>query len=446
MATDPWAPVIVPATIENLVKLGSFGATATVLKEKYNESMAFADWAKELLTVNTDDIRNRLGTDTVLSDISAIKTAVDAIQLYTPGNAVTYTAPDSPTYLTIPEYTPQTLGTMLAIPAVEAITIGDVPSTVVSFTNTEFTDTLLTGLKSKLLADFSTASTGLGNAEAALFSRDTARQSAARATAYAEITTQFSSRNFDVPPGAILGKQTEANNESNIRLSDASSQIMAESARLAQAWNQSALTASVQCIGLIAQTFDSKILRDFEAAKTGVQLAIEGFKSEVSVAIAKAELNKAAITATVEANAGTVQTFQAEIAGEIEPIKAIAGANQTIAAAYGTAVQSAFAELSSQIAPEELKLKGVGVNAQIGSTKAELIAKEVSITIDAAVRQLTLEVSTLAGLAQASSQMIASSLNSVNVSASMGYSGNYSENDNLNIARGDVSKTQSITE
>ena len=399
-------------------------AVKEVLTAKYADAGAWTTYGATLLTDFMSDIQQLLNSATAGTDLSTIATAIAAIELYTPpGTGFTYNAPDAPQYDDIPVYEAQTLDTVLGIPAVEVITVGDAPSTDIVFTNSAFTDSLLDSLKTRLAADITTSSTGLGDAEAALFARETARQNDVRTKAYSEVTTQFSARGYDEPPGALNAKIKEANDTSTIRLSDSSSQIMAESARLAVDYNKSVLSNASQLLDLVSRVFDSGIMRDFEAAKAKVQYAIEGFKQIVSVALAKAELNKTAITATTAANQGTVEVFTAKIAGQIEPIKAIAETNQAKAAAYSAAVQAASANLTAQMAPEELKLKGVVANSTIAGTKAEIALKEAMMVIEDARRQVELEVQTLLGLAGGAQQIIAGALNGVSVSSSFGFGG-----------------------
>lgn len=398
-------------------------AVRNVLDAKYSDAGAWAQWAAKMLEEDIANISNLLGKDIVGTDLANLTAALNTIALYTPPGTFSYTAPTGPVYDTVPAFASQTIGALLAIPAVEAITIGAAPSTAITFDNPDFSDTLLSSLRNKLSADLTAGSTGLGDAEAALFARETARQNAARALAYTEITTVFSARGFDMPPGGIAAKQTEANNESGIRLSDSSAAIMAESAKLAQSWNQTTVTACTQIVDVLARVFDSKIIRNFEAAKNAVILSLEGFKQEVSVALAKADLNKTAIASTVAANDATVKVFQAEIEGQIAPIQAIAGANNAKASAYGAAVQASVASLNAQVIPEELKLKGAGINAQIAGAKADIAAKEADLSIGTAARQLALEVETIRGLAQGAQQIISGALNGVSVSTSFGYGG-----------------------
>ncbi len=398
-------------------------AVKEVLTAKYADAGAWTTYGAGLLEGYIDKIQEGLNTATASSDLATVTAALAAITAYTPPAPFTYTAPTAPIYDTVPTYTAPTLDAIIAMPTVETIVVGDAPATDVTFTNSTFSDTLLESLKTRLAADIDTSSTGLGNAETALFARETARQNDTRAQAYNEVTTQFASRGYDEPPGALNAKIKEANDTSTIRLSDSSSQIMAESARLAVDYNKSVLSNASQLLDLVSRVFDSGIMRDFEAAKAKVQYAIEGFKQTVSVALAKAELNKTAITATTAANQGTIEAFVAKIEGQVAPIKAVAQANQAKAAAYGAEVQGAVGNLNAQVIPEELKIKGVGINAQIAGTKADVAIKEATLAIEDARRQVELEVQSLLSLASGAQQIIAGALNGVSVSSSFGFSG-----------------------
>lgn len=420
---------IIPATTDlgELSSLSVSTATKTVLDAKYADAMAWATWAATMLNDNVMSMTSKLSNDAVLDDLTALRDILNAIQMLTPPSSVfQYNAPVSPTYNETPDYVAPSLGTILAIPDVTAVSVGDVPSTVINFSNPDFTDTLLTAMRTKLANDLVTSNTGLGDAEAAMFARETGRIIAERAVAYNELTTQFSAAGWPAPPGALTAKQTELTNESSKRLADSSAAILTESARLAADYNKHIQTVAVQLIDILARAFDSKVLRDFDAAKTTVMLTLEGFKETIQVAIAKAELNKTAITATVAANDGTVKAFLGEIEGQIAPIKAISEINQTKATAFSAAVQAASADLQAQIIPEEFKVRVAEANAKIGGIKADAAAKEAELAIVDTQRRVTLEVETLRGLAQSAAQMVASALNSVNVSSSLGFQGSTS--------------------
>jgi hypothetical protein len=304
-------PDIPEATDFDITTGTTSDAVRQVLDAKYTDAGAWATWAATMLQTDIADINNLLATDKVTQYLEALSAAID----------------------TLPEFIAGTISGGVA----------------------DFTNSALVALQSRLATDIATYSTGLGTAEAALFARETARQNAARSAAYTEITTQFSSRGYDLPPGALTAKQTEVNNESGIRLTDSSTAIMAESARLAVDYNKSVIAGAIQLQDILSRVFDSKEMRLFEASKASVMYEAEVFK----VTLAR----------------------------------------------Y--------------------------------STQGELALKQAEIVIQAQARQLALEVSTLLGLAQSASQMVAAALNGVSVSTSLDYGASTS------MGRGD-NKTTSL--
>jgi uncharacterized protein YktA (UPF0223 family) len=413
----------------------------STLASKYDDANTWVEFGRSLIWTLDAEYENALAQNTTWDDLARLRDSLDLLESYLPPTSFVYTSPDRPTFTDVPAYSSPTMGTILAIPEVLDVTIPDAPDSAIVFTNSEFSDSLIDVTRSKL----ETTGTGLGDSEAGIFARETARQNDARAKAYTEITTSFSSRGFDLPPGALLAKQTEINNESNIRLADASTAIMAESAKLAQAWNQTTVTGSVQFLDILARVFDSKVMRDFEAAKTSVMMAFEGFKQVVLAATTKAQLNATAITATTSANEGTVKAFVAQVEGQVAPIKAIAEANKAVAEAYDAEVKGEASSLQAQMLPEELKLKGHDLNVRIAGMKADVISKEVALGIDIAMKQLQFTGSILAAKTEAAKQIIASALNSVNASVSMSIGGSSSESEDINRTNQDVFKSQNIS-
>lgn len=418
MPISPPPPISTPDPTGDYARAQSW----SLITAKYADAGSWAQWAAGILNTELTAIKEKLGKDLVSTDLEAVKTAIDAIVLYDPtGFTASYTAPDAPVFTDVPVYEAQTLGTILTIPAVDAITVADPPSAAMTFTNDAFSDALLDALKTKLTNDLTNGSTGLMDAEAGMFARAVQRENDILAEAYDQITTGFSSKGFDLPPGALTALQARESNKSVIRLTDVNTGILELSAKLAQAWNQTSISASAQILDLVGRLFDSKVMRDFEAEKARVTLSIEAFKQTVSVALAKAELNKAEISATISANEGTVKVFEAELQGQIAPMKAIAESNQAVASAYGAAVQGATADVNSQILPEELKIKGMQANGALAGTQAQVALEMAKVAIETSVRELSLEVATMGNVANGAQQMIASALNSVSSSSTFGW-------------------------
>ena len=265
----------------------------SMLTAKYADAGAWAIWAADLMNTRIADMEASLGADTVEADIAAL--------------------------------------------AAEIGTIVDSHPGTIAGTGAGFSDALLTALKGRLETDIATYSTGLGTAEAAMFSRETARVTAERAIAYNEVTTTFSSRGFDMPPGGVAAKQTEASNESSKRLTDSSGKILEESARLAVQYNLGIINASAQLIDALAKIYESEETRKFEASKATVMLAVENYRSTLGLVTAKADivLKKGELALGAKAR---------QLALEVETFRALAlGAQQMIAGAMnGISASASF--------------------------------------------------------------------------------------------------------
>lgn len=225
-------------------------SVSTAVKElvsaKYDNATAWAMWASQIMASNITDITKLLGSDTVAADLAALVAEIGTITASSPG-------------------------------------------TITGATGT-FSDSTLTALQARVNADLAAFSTGLGSAEAAIFARETARVTAERALAYTELSTQFSARGFDMPPGALTAKQTEINNESSKRLTDSSGKILEESARLALDYNKHIQGVATELVSVMSKVFESREMRLFEASKATVMLSVENYKSYLANVSTKADI------------------------------------------------------------------------------------------------------------------------------------------------------------
>lgn len=401
--------------------VGAYSRTWEMLVSKYNTAGSWAQWAQTVMDTAMGDINDEVNSSDTSAALDSILDAINSVPSYSLGTLPSYTAPTAPTYLAIPSYSAPTIGTLLDIPAVVDLVVPDAPSSSISHTEDPFSDTMLTAIRTRIETDIA----GATAAEAAMFNRHTLRVTDESTKAYNEITAQFSARGFDLPPGALLAKQTEMANERTKRLTDVSADIMSEAAK-------QAFSGALQMLDMMSRLNDNKIMRAFEAKKVEVQYAIEGFRALIDGLKAKGDLNKSAIEATVSANKGTVEAFLGQIEGQTAPIKALSESNTAMATAYKAAVDSASASVQAAIAPEELKIKGIGVDIQRATAKGEIASKAATLEIENAKNNLSLKVSALQGLAQSAAQMIASALNSVHASTSFGYTAHASSSTNTN--------------
>lgn len=207
-----------------------------MLQARYADAGNYAVWAHQTLQILTDELKIITSTDVVTAKLADLLAVLNAM-----------------------------------------------PATTITYTDNGFSDSTLTALKNRIESDLATSHTGLGTAEAALFARHEARVASSNSKALTEITTQYSSAGWDMPPGGLLAKQTEMVNEGNKRLTDVSADVMAESARLAVEYNKTVLQQAMSLVDLLGRLYDSKTMRDFEKAKTQVTLDLETLKLKAAV-------------------------------------------------------------------------------------------------------------------------------------------------------------------
>lgn len=248
-----------------------------MLQARYADAGNYAVWAHQTLQILTDELKTITDTDVVTAKLADLLAVLNAM-----------------------------------------------PATTITYTDNGFSDSTLTALKNRIESDLATSHTGLGTAEAALFARHEARVAAERAKAYTEITTQFSSGGWDMPPGALLAKQTEMNNESGKRLTDTSADVMAESARLAVEYNKTVLIQAMGLVDLLGRLYNDKVMREFEKAKTQVTLDLEALRIKASVLsdAARLELDAALreTTTRVETLRGLAQGAMQMIASAMNSV------------------------------------------------------------------------------------------------------------------------------
>ena len=238
-------------------------------------------------------------------------------------------------------------------------------------------------------------------------------------------------------------------------------------------------------------------MRDFEAGKNKVLMALEGFKASVSVMVANADLEGRYMGALATSNSSIAQIFSAEIGGETARVNAISDLNKSKASGYSAEVGAASAAVSATATANQALAtayqagisgqttaingatetnkgmageysaragaEGSYVSAQGQRAAAEAQGQEVKVrkalgvaeiaksmalsNIDAATRKYLGEISLMQGIAQSAAQMVSSALASVSASVSMGHAANsgYNVSEDANAARtNDIHTTKQL--
>lgn len=197
--------------------------------------------------------------------------------------------------------------------------LGDFTPGTISYTDTPFSDTLLTSLRARFSADID----GATAAEAAVFARHSSRADAETNRAHTEITTMYSSAGWEAPQGSMVALQAEATNERAKRLTDASADIMATAAK-------EATQGAIQLVDMLGRLNDNRDMRAFESAKTEVLVGVDGYKSTLEAIRTKAELGirgaDLSINASLHQMSIKVQTLQSLAQGAFQLMASAEGA------------------------------------------------------------------------------------------------------------------------
>jgi hypothetical protein len=280
-------PIPTPTTITGD---SAYSVARNALIARTTDAGAWATWAAQLMYDQTTNITNTLSADIITDHITPLLTLLG----------------------TIPSWTDGSLG----------------------YTNNTFSDSFLTALKARLIADIGVFSTGLGEAnETAMFARATERVTAERLKVYNDMTDEVSSRGFDIPPGSLTARQTELNNEASIRLTDTSTDILKETTTLASAYNTQMLQLSVTMVDVLGKVFDAGELRAFEVAKTTILQRLDGYRAELSMYETKAKLID-------ESSKLILDTLLREMTLELESFKGVAQAAATMVSGALNSVSS----------------------------------------------------------------------------------------------------------
>jgi hypothetical protein len=298
-----------------------------------------------------------------------------------------------------------------------------------------YTSDVLEQLKTKLLSDLIAGGTGLDNeTEQAIYNRAISRQEEDNERLYSEALNFFSSRGWDLPPGALSGRLMEASNQINRTREDLNNDILIQQSKLAQENTHFIITSSIQNEkNLIDYTNDYQ-QRAFEAAKFVVEAALivyrarveaykaqfDAYRAKADVYVAriraesvKAELYKAQIDglrAVVEIDRARVEAYRAQIQGvatlidmyrtemeagriqaEIQRVKIDAFRAQVDAyQAQLGAITAIYNLYQAQIAGEEAKARMYA--AQVEGYKARVGAYKATADVDVSRVQAEVEL------------------------------------------------------
>lgn len=197
---------------------------------------------------------------------------------------------------------------------------------------------------------------------------------------------------------------------------------MAEGYKAAVAGASGAVTAVAQVITAEVEGYKADLLNAISvidaASKSNVANA-EVYKAEVAATTAE-------INAVAQVNSSIAQSNAAVLSGYSQEVSATMEINKAASSVYANDVAGAQTVVAASISQAEAESKAYQIASNIELAKTDLISKHILSQIDAAVRQYAAKLGALQSSAQVAGQMVASSLNGVNVSSSFTWGGSSS--------------------
>lgn len=189
-------------------------------------------------------------------------------------------------------------------------TLGDftarAPSAAIDFTETEYSSTLLDEVKAKL-SSMMAGGTGLPAAiECALFERAASRESQAANQARHQTLTEFAARGFSLPTGALAKRLEQITQQEQDQRATLNRDVMIRTHEVEIEQIRFAVANGIALEGQLINAHMLVMQRAFDAARSGVELAIALFNSQIE------EHNLA-----VRAFATKAQVYGERVRGEI---------------------------------------------------------------------------------------------------------------------------------
>jgi len=316
-----------------------------------------------------------------------------------------------------------------------------------------YSSLLDTAVKEGLLTWVQNGGTGLdADVEDAIFDRAIARMETDNERAYEEVLNFFSSRGYDLPPGAMAGRLYEVNREIVRNRTQLNAEITIEQARLAQNNTQFSYEKSIALEGQEKEHFNQIYNRALQAAIATTEGIIKVYQAKIQGYLGQVEAKKA--------EAGAYESYA----------NAQNAVNQTNAAVYGIRIDAYKAQLTSELAIIEnigkvymYQVQGYSAKAQVAAqqvdavikrfvamvqqegTISELTLKEAQMLLDEYLAKMKVTLESTQSGANIAAQIAASALAGVSVTASIGDSN--SRNDSVNYSYGqNISNAASLSE
>jgi len=376
------------------------------------------------------------GWDDALSDV-----VLDPLPSYDFGQAPSFGDLD------LPDDWPDTFPILSALKPVPEVDLSidepiapDEISPSISHIDATYTSGMWLALYNKVLNEIEAGSTGLEPAvEQAIYDRAKERQRKENEAQYNKLMDAIATTGFDMPPGAVVGVQQTMAEEILRQAVDINEKIFIAQGDLAQKNTHFMVDKGVTLEGLLREFHNNRENRMLEAEKATGALVVQVYEANVKAYMSRWEGQKlkieagiSQIDAVLKENQFLIEGFKAEMEGAVAQIDATAKQTDAMVEGY----KGQVAGYTAQVGATATWYKALSEQQKNQLGVAEIELRKAIAAIDSEVKGYVsyndLKRQLITDMANIASQSVASALNAVNASASLGYSGSESVGESWN--------------
>jgi len=403
-----------------------FKTAPEIVDQKFEQSMglAFDSYNLTLETLNrlsdlatTLELINRIITvDTTdvpmpdLSDLEAPEVDIDEFRV---------DFPDQPTEPTLIDTTLDTIPSDFPDLSTSEITGGD----------TTYVTALITALKSKLLNDINTGSTGVSaDVENAIWYRNYERDLLASNESIDRISAEWSKRGFPLPDGVLTAQiDEEIINFGNKRM-DVSRDVAIKSFELALQNSHFIIQQSIALEAHLMTFANAVAQRIYEVSKAVVESQISSFNSRVDKVAKQAAVIIEKAKAKIEYNLGLIKVYAEKVNAYSAKVNAESSRINAVARGYEAQVGVFNSIVDFETKKSDLTLNVIRTRLEQAVANANILIKDKEVEMKNYELINSLKEKAEEAIGAIVAQLTAGALASVHAGASIGASnsGNYS--------------------
>lgn len=399
-----------------------------IVTSQFKDAATFVDIAYDQLQ---DAINDLAGYDPGYSTFNVAAFDVDIAEFS--GNYVFPSIPSPPdlvaSFPTVP--TRPELGTIPSVVIPETPVV-DIPvfDDAFAYAQTRYITDNLEDFRTRLAAFIADGGTGLAAVvEQAIYDRDVRRQETSEAKAFQEIQDFHESRGNSMPSGTHIAALNSESKERARRRDEISNNVMIQASNLEQENMRIAQDSLIKVDTILVTLHGTEEERELQTETTRITTGIEIYNAYLRGVLARLEAHKitvdsliAYITANVETIKANALVYGADVSAYVATVDAEAKQLGATADIYRANVGGVEAAIRGIAALVDVDIAQYKVQSDIAVANAQNQLGVQRLNLESRMKRIDTRVEQMRAIAAVSAQVVASSLNSVSTSASIGQS------------------------